>query len=728
MRRSLHALVGAALLGFPSEPAEAQTCLRTVFASDNGLGPDSSLFLDVTVTNTVIVTQVEMNFAGAAGAPCGVEIWTTPTTYVGKTTNQALWTHVGDDRGDITSAGQDQPTVIPLETSFVLRPGSYGLCIVHRGAGSAYTNGNFSNQSYSDPSLALALGTAQAGYFTGSSIGSRVWNGALCYLQGTILYADFRANPTRGAAPLSVGFSDRSFTDDPAGIATWAWDFDGNGIVDSNAQNPSYSYTRCGSYDVRLTVTDTQHAPATRTKQRFVVVDPQLQVQAEFSSSTTVGQVPLTVSFQDLSTGSPSTWRWDLDGNGSNDSTLRNPLFTYTTPGIYTVTLNAGNSCFSDSITRTAYVRALARGVNRPPDLLGYPLNELRGTQVANIATLSAFPRFGIVSNTGWHGDPGPERFAFDTNEPGFGCLAQTPSGSPGRNWIDTGGLLQVPAGGSLTILWWAMRDPAAIGASPTGFFFGDGSFRCGVATSGIGFSGGTGSVLASAGTADFQGHLRRGIWNHYALVIDNAVGLCTLYENGIAQSNPTSFAPGTYVYQPAEHLAVGAFSTTGSIPASAHYRLDDFRIYARALSLSDILACREGETASSTSFDTGCAGPASLPVLAATQRPLIPSPNFSLSATNLEPNRLAALLFGTQASATGLLPLDVSALLGNGCELGVLPELSFALSTGSGSFNLRIPLPTDPLLNGYHSYTQLVVLGTRGALSNALDVHMQID
>ncbi len=606
MHKVLQALVGTLVCAFFGEPAPAQTCLRTLFASDNGLGPDSSLFLDVTVTNTVIVTQLEMNFAGVAGAPCGLEVWTTPTTYIGKTTNQALWTQVSSHREGVLTAGQDLPTVVPLETSFVLRPGSHGLCVVYRGAGSAYTNGNFSNQSYSDPSLSLALGTAQAGYFSGASIGNRVWNGALCYLQGTILYADFNALPKRGASPLSVAFADRSFTDDPRGIATWAWDFDGNGVVDSNAQNPTYVYTRCGRYDVRLSVTDTQHAPSTRTKQGFIVVDPAREVQAEFSSSITIGQVPFTVAFQDLSTGSPNLWRWDLDGNGTNDSTLQNPLFQYTTPGTYAVSLNVGNGCFSDTVTKTAYIRAVPRGVNRPPDVLGYPLNEVRGTRAANIGTLAGFPRFGALPNADWQGDPGPGRDLFDANELGFGCLAQTSSGSPSRNWIDCGGQLGVAAGRSLSITWWALRDPGSIGNAPTGSFFGDGSFRCFVASPGIGFSGRSSSALATTNTANFQGHLRRGTWNHYAVVIDNAAGLCTLYENGLAQSNPTSFTPGSYVYVPGENFAVGAFSATGSNPASAHYRIDDLRVYSWALSLSDLLACQDAEVASSTSFDVG--------------------------------------------------------------------------------------------------------------------------
>jgi PKD repeat protein len=46
------------------------------------------------------------------------------------------------------------------------------------------------------------------------------------------------------------------FTDLSIGVITeWRWDFDNNGTVDSNEQNPQYSYP-CwnGTFDVALTV------------------------------------------------------------------------------------------------------------------------------------------------------------------------------------------------------------------------------------------------------------------------------------------------------------------------------------------------------------------------------------------------------------------------------------------------------------------------------------------
>jgi glucose/arabinose dehydrogenase len=76
------------------------------------------------------------------------------------------------------------------------------------------------------------------------------------------------ANPTSGAAPLTVNFTGAGSTDpDPAdqGRLTYAWDFTNDGVVDSTAASPSFTYTTSGTYTARLTVTDTLGANGTTT-------------------------------------------------------------------------------------------------------------------------------------------------------------------------------------------------------------------------------------------------------------------------------------------------------------------------------------------------------------------------------------------------------------------------------------------------------------------------------
>ncbi|HEX5691024.1 MAG TPA: PKD domain-containing protein, partial [Roseiflexaceae bacterium] len=74
---------------------------------------------------------------------------------------------------------------------------------------------------------------------------------------------------------------------------------------------------------------------------------------ANFSASPTSGSAPLAVQFSDTSTGSPTSWQWDFDNNGSTDSTAQNPSFSYTTAGTYSVKLTVANAGGSNATTKS---------------------------------------------------------------------------------------------------------------------------------------------------------------------------------------------------------------------------------------------------------------------------------------------------------------------------------------------------------------------------------------
>ena len=69
-------------------------------------------------------------------------------------------------------------------------------------------------------------------------------------------HASATANPTNGAAPLSVQFDGRGSSDPDVGPITYAWDLDGDGqFNDSTSPTPSRTYPP-GNTTVRLKVTD----------------------------------------------------------------------------------------------------------------------------------------------------------------------------------------------------------------------------------------------------------------------------------------------------------------------------------------------------------------------------------------------------------------------------------------------------------------------------------------
>jgi PKD repeat protein len=79
---------------------------------------------------------------------------------------------------------------------------------------------------------------------------------------------------------------------------------------------------------------------------------------ASFTASPATGSAPLSVTFNNTSTGStPMTWAWDFDTTtASVDSTAQNPTHVYNTPGTYTVELTATNSVGSNTTTRNVVV------------------------------------------------------------------------------------------------------------------------------------------------------------------------------------------------------------------------------------------------------------------------------------------------------------------------------------------------------------------------------------
>jgi PKD repeat protein len=63
-----------------------------------------------------------------------------------------------------------------------------------------------------------------------------------------------------------------------------------------------------------------------------------------------------SVSFEDLSTGTPTSWSWTFEGGTPSTSSLQNPTVTYETAGIYQVSLTVGDGVGTESTTRTNYI------------------------------------------------------------------------------------------------------------------------------------------------------------------------------------------------------------------------------------------------------------------------------------------------------------------------------------------------------------------------------------
>lgn len=136
------------------------------------------------------------------------------------------------------------------------------------------------------------------------------------------------------------------------------------GDFSDGGDSGSLIVTKLGNYPVGLLFagsdTMTIANPIDPVLDRFgVTVDGSTQGSVsppvvEFMGNPTSGNAPLTVNFTDLSSGNLSSWSWNF-GDGIS-STTQNPSHTYTSAGVYTVSLTATNSGGSDTETKTNYI------------------------------------------------------------------------------------------------------------------------------------------------------------------------------------------------------------------------------------------------------------------------------------------------------------------------------------------------------------------------------------
>ncbi|MDH3708258.1 MAG: PKD domain-containing protein [Cyclobacteriaceae bacterium] len=85
--------------------------------------------------------------------------------------------------------------------------------------------------------------------------------------------------------------------------------------------------------------------------------DDDLQApMADFSADLTTVPAGSMVTFTDLSTGLVDFRSWSFPGGNPSTFDSEDPVITYSTPGVYDVTLEVSNPAGSDIETKTAYI------------------------------------------------------------------------------------------------------------------------------------------------------------------------------------------------------------------------------------------------------------------------------------------------------------------------------------------------------------------------------------
>ena len=87
-----------------------------------------------------------------------------------------------------------------------------------------------------------------------------------------------------------------------------------------------------------------------------LIKDPGRLPVAAFTASPVTGPAPLAVAFHDETINGPTGWAWDFQGDGTVDSSQRDPARVYAAPGSYTVSLTATNVAGSDVETKPFHI------------------------------------------------------------------------------------------------------------------------------------------------------------------------------------------------------------------------------------------------------------------------------------------------------------------------------------------------------------------------------------
>lgn len=359
---------------------------------------------------------------------------------------------------------------------------------------------------------------------------------------------------------------------DKNNVTAWRWSVPAIGEENVAVQQPTFTFPKEGSYDVKLEVSDAAGNTADTT---IAVSIAGIEAPvADFSVSSDTLPAGDRFSFINRSKGRACTYEWSMPGADAERSAMQNAGAAYSGVGTHEVTLTVTNAAGSSSITKKVSTTVIAPVV----DFSVTPYHVVKGDKVylADKSRYTPNEWSWLIENAKKRVCIKTKNSSYTTASPGYYDVTLTAVNSTGRgtmtqkqafvvsNAESYNGLLfggkgqkvtmqgvEPDATSDLTIDWWMNPSNLATAVSVTAD-----------ATSSSGEAGTIRMRSDSTGILKFTytntasslaGYIISGEWHHYAVIYSK--GRVSFYRDGkkistaASLAGPTTFSmPGSFV------------------------------------------------------------------------------------------------------------------------------------------------------------------------------------
>lgn len=199
---------------------------------------------------------------------------------------------------------------------------------------------------------------------------TRVKTHQITVFQAGQFYATIQSDVTTGPSPLTVHFTSTVSGGNPP----YTYDWDLGDTNHSSDQNPVHQYTAIGTFQVRLSVSDSSSPPLSVQSNTLNITVTSSGggggLLVNTSVLPTTGPAPLTVGASGYVSGGvpPYSYLWSF-GDGTPDSPNQNTSHVYTTPGTYNCRLKVTDTANTTVFSAPTVITVTASG--QPPGSTG---------------------------------------------------------------------------------------------------------------------------------------------------------------------------------------------------------------------------------------------------------------------------------------------------------------------------------------------------------------------